>query len=75
MSTVIDLYNKWLQQDLPPYLMEELAAIANNSKSIEDRFYQCISFGTGGMRGLLGAGTNRMNVFTIRRVAEGLNLQ
>ncbi|MEO4054127.1 phospho-sugar mutase [Solibacillus sp. CAU 1738] len=72
MSTLIDLYNKWLQQDLPPLLEKELTAIGTDEKAIEDRFYQYVSFGTGGMRGLLGAGTNRMNVFTIRRGAEGL---
>ncbi|WNN76885.1 phospho-sugar mutase [Lysinibacillus capsici] len=62
----------WKQQSLPDYLMEELVAIASDEQAIEDRFYQYVSFGTGGMRGLLGAGTNRMNIYTIRRVAEGL---
>lgn len=69
---VTDLYNHWLNKPLPTYLKEELTAIATDAKAIEDRFYQFVSFGTGGMRGLLGAGTNRMNIFTIRRVAEGL---
>jgi len=49
--------------------------IMRTNVEIEDRFYQYLSFGTGGMRGLLGAGTNRMNVYTIRRVAEGLAQQ
>ncbi|MEY2365295.1 phospho-sugar mutase [Lysinibacillus capsici] len=62
----------WKQQSLPDYLMEELVAIASDEQAIEDRFYQYVSFGTGGMRGLLGAGTNRMNIYTIRRVTEGL---
>lgn len=69
---VMELYQQWKQEDLPDYLKEELEQIALDEKAIEDRFYQYVTFGTGGMRGVLGAGTNRMNVFTIRRVAEGL---
>ena len=67
-----ELYTKWRSSHLPDYLLEELNAISEDEKAIEDRFYQFVSFGTGGMRGVLGAGTNRMNIFTIRRVAEGL---
>ncbi|MDP1394610.1 phospho-sugar mutase [Lysinibacillus capsici] len=69
---VQELINCWLAQPLPSYLIKELTAIASDEQAIEDRFYQYVSFGTGGMRGLLGAGTNRMNIYTIRRVAEGL---
>lgn len=69
---VIALYQQWKNEDLPNYLKEELEQIAENFAAIEDRFYQYLSFGTGGMRGILGAGTNRMNIYTIRRVAEGL---
>ncbi|WP_342559381.1 hypothetical protein [Metasolibacillus sp. FSL K6-0083] len=54
-------YEQWVQQSLPDYLTKELATIASNEEAIEDRFYQYVSFGTGGMRGVLGAGTNRMN--------------
>lgn len=67
-----ELYTKWKAIDLSENLLEELYAIAGNEKEIEDRFYQYVSFGTGGMRGVLGAGTNRMNIYTIRRVSEGL---
>lgn len=67
-----NVYTKWLASNLPQYLKDELNAIQESDKDIEDRFYQYLSFGTGGMRGILGAGTNRMNIFTIRRVAEGL---
>lgn len=70
--SVHQLNKLWKQQSLPDYLMEELVAISSDEQAIEDRFYQYVSFGTGGMRGLLGAGTNRMNIYTIRRVAEGL---
>ena len=66
------LFTHWQQQTLPDYLKQELTSIIADEKAIEDRFYQYVSFGTGGMRGLLGAGTNRMNIYTIRRVAEGL---
>ncbi len=72
MKNVHELYIGWLEQSLPSYLAEELALIASDEQAVEDRFYQYVSFGTGGMRGVLGAGTNRINVYTIRRVAEGL---
>lgn len=72
MMNVQELINCWLAQPLPSYLSEELITISSDEQAIEDRFYQYVSFGTGGMRGLLGAGTNRMNIYTIRRVAEGL---
>lgn len=67
-----EIYEKWKSIDLPEYLRKELVSIMGNEKDIEDRFYQYVSFGTGGMRGLLGAGPNRINIYTIRRVAEGL---
>jgi len=50
----------------------ELAAIADDEKEIEDRFYRELEFGTGGLRGVIGAGTNRMNVYTIRKATQGL---
>ena len=50
----------------------ELKAIANDEKEIEDRFYKDLSFGTAGMRGVLGAGMNRMNEYTVRRATQGL---
>lgn len=66
-------YTKWTKEpSLQLELKTDLTAIQADEKEIEDRFYQYLSFGTGGMRGLIGAGTNRMNVYTIRRVAEGL---
>ncbi|MBD8032557.1 phospho-sugar mutase [Solibacillus sp. Sa1YVA6] len=68
----LELYKNWQQQQLPLYLADELTQLMTDEKAIEDCFYQYVSFGTGGMRGILGAGTNRMNIYTIRRVAEGL---
>ncbi|WP_368652889.1 phospho-sugar mutase [Ornithinibacillus sp. 4-3] len=70
--SVQQLYEEWIKQDLPNHLANDLAAIANIEGEITERFYQSLSFGTGGMRGILGAGTNRMNIYTIRHVAEGL---
>lgn len=67
-----ELYQQWRNEELPDNLKEELNRIEGDPAAIEDRFYQHLSFGTAGMRGVLGAGTNRMNLFTIRRAAEGL---
>ncbi len=64
------LYNEWLG-NCEGKLKEELLAIAGNEKDIEDRFYKDLEFGTGGLRGVLGAGTNRMNKYTVRRASAG----
>lgn len=69
----MDLYSHWMES--PTFDAEtkkELAAIAGNDKEIEDRFYRSLEFGTGGMRGVIGAGTNRMNRYTIRKATQGL---
>ena len=50
----------------------ELKAIEGNEKEIEDRFYMDLEFGTAGLRGVIGAGTNRMNVYTVRKATQGL---
>ncbi|MDA8440834.1 MAG: phospho-sugar mutase [Peptococcaceae bacterium] len=66
-------FQKWLTD---PYFdkatQAELRAIADEPKEVEDRFYRHLEFGTGGLRGLLGAGTNRMNTYVIRQVTQGL---
>ncbi len=51
---------------------EELLAVRNDEKEIEDRFYKDLAFGTGGLRGVIGAGTNRMNIYTVRKATQGL---
>ncbi|MGN0405812.1 MAG: phospho-sugar mutase [Bariatricus sp.] len=51
---------------------KELAAIADDEKEIEERFYRDLEFGTGGLRGIIGAGTNRMNIYTVRKATQGL---
>ena len=50
----------------------ELEAIKDNEAEIEDRFYRQLEFGTGGLRGVIGAGTNRMNIYTVRQATQGL---
>lgn len=51
---------------------QELLAIRNDEKEVEDRFYKELEFGTGGLRGVIGAGTNRMNIYTVRKATQGL---
>ncbi len=66
-------YNFWLQDDyFDEKTKEELKGIAENEKEIEDRFYKELEFGTGGLRGVIGAGTNRMNIYTVRKATQGL---
>ncbi len=61
---------QWQTANLPDYLATDLASYSAEEQ--EDAFYQNLSFGTAGMRGLLGAGTNRMNIYTVRQVTEAL---
>ena len=66
-------YNEWLNSDVfDDATKAELKAIAGDEKEIEDRFYKDLEFGTGGMRGVLGAGTNRLNIYTVRKATQGL---
>ncbi|MCR5774599.1 MAG: phospho-sugar mutase [Lachnospiraceae bacterium] len=66
-------YNEWLED---PYFdgktKDELKGIAGNAGEIEERFYKELEFGTGGLRGIIGAGTNRMNIYTVRKASQGL---
>ncbi len=67
------MYEEWLHN---PYFDEEtrseLKAIEGDEKEIEDRFYMDLEFGTAGLRGVIGAGTNRMNIYTVRKATQGL---
>jgi len=67
------IYESWCSD---PYFddqtKEELKAIAADAAEIEDRFYRRLEFGTGGLRGVIGAGTNRMNIYTVRQATQGL---
>ena len=66
-------YQAWLQDPLiDSVTQEELREIANNQDEIEDRFFRWLEFGTGGLRGTIGAGSNRMNIYTVRLVTQAL---
>lgn len=69
----MEIYKQWCTDS---YFSEEtraeLKAIENNPAEIEDRFYRRLEFGTGGLRGVIGAGTNRMNIYTVRQATQGL---
>lgn len=67
------LYACWLDRaEEDPDLPVELASVQGRDDEITDRFYQDLAFGTGGLRGVIGAGTNRMNIYTVRRATQGL---
>ena len=67
-----DEYRRWCRQVKEDYLLEELNAIKDNDREIEDRFLLNLEFGTAGLRGVLGAGTNRMNIYTVAKATQGL---
>lgn len=68
-----EIYKKWCTDSyFDEETREELKAIADDEKEIEDRFYRHLEFGTGGLRGVIGAGTNRMNRYTVRQATQGL---
>ncbi|MGC6767825.1 phospho-sugar mutase [Enterococcus sp. LJL51] len=67
------VYEQWVsEENLPEVLKNELAELKHNPETCEDAFYAPLEFGTAGMRGIIGAGINRMNIFTIRQATEGL---
>ena len=77
MQTVITkenaLYRLWLEHAVDdPDLVTELRSIQGDEEAIRERFYRDLEFGTGGLRGVLGAGTARMNIYTVRRATQGL---
>jgi phosphoglucomutase len=68
-----DTHNQWKQfKLLDPELSRQLTELEENEAQLEDAFYKNLEFGTGGMRGEIGPGTNRMNVYTVRKASEGL---
>ena len=68
----MQLYSRWVAQNLEDTdLAEELAAVAGDTDAIKDRFFRDLEFGTGGLRGVIGAGTNRMNIYTVRKATQG----
>ena len=67
------LYELWRQNaTADPDVVRELADIEGDREAINDRFYKDLAFGTGGLRGVIGAGTNRMNIYTVGRATQGL---
>lgn len=67
-----ELYNLWLQNVKDDNILSELKNICNDDSEIYERFYKDLEFGTAGLRGIIGAGTNRMNIYTVRRTTQGL---
>ena len=68
-----EMFEFWLNDDyFDQATKDELLAIRNNEEEVEDRFYKELEFGTGGLRGVIGAGTNRMNFYTVRKATQGL---
>jgi len=66
-------YQQWIESSyIDDATKEELKSIAGNEKEIEDRFYKDLEFGTGGLRGIIGAGSNRMNKYTVQKATQGL---
>ena len=69
----MELYSLWCKNAVDDSdLQNELKSIENDQPAIRDRFYRDLEFGTGGLRGVIGAGTNRLNIYTIRRATQGL---
>ena len=68
-----DIYTQWCTDEyFDEATKTELKALKGDEKEIEDRFYRQLEFGTGGLRGVIGAGTNRMNIYTVRQATQGL---
>lgn len=73
MTSWEKVYQKWNTfQNLEPSLKSDLEKIKDNDEALEDAFYKELTFGTGGMRGVLGPGINRMNIYTVRKAVNGL---
>ena len=65
-------YAMWMSADLPEDIKAELAEIAGDKEELKSRFGSELQFGTAGMRGVMGAGSNRLNRYTVRRAAQGM---
>ena len=73
MNNINELYNLWLEKaTADPDLKKELLGVKGNDDEVLDRFYRSLEFGTAGLRGVIGAGTNRMNYYTVGRATHGL---
>ena len=73
MADIQKMYELWLEKAVAdPDLIAELTSVANDEEGKNDRFYRDLEFGTGGLRGVIGAGTNRMNIYTVNKATQGL---
>lgn len=73
MDTITQQYEQWcLRATADPDLIWELISMKGDQKAVTDAFYQNLAFGTGGLRGIIGAGTNRMNLYTVSKASQGL---
>ena len=73
MADIQVMYEQWLEKAVAdPDLIAELTSVANDEEGKNDRFYRDLEFGTGGLRGVIGAGTNRMNIYTVNKATQGL---
>ncbi len=73
MSTAHTRYQEWLNDaDVDEITKQELKSLESKTAEIEDRFYRDLEFGTGGLRGVIGAGTNRINRYTVARATQAL---
>ena len=69
----LEKYHFWLENEyFDQQVKKELRALAGNEEEIKDRFYKDLEFGTGGLRGKIAMGTNRMNIYTVSRATQGL---
>lgn len=68
---ILSIYKTWMENIKEPDLLEELESISGDSEQINDRFYRELEFGTGGLRGVIGAGTYRMNIHTVAKATQG----
>ena len=73
MADIQKMYDLWVEKaTADPDLKAELASVSGDEEGKNDRFYRDLEFGTGGLRGVIGAGTNRMNVYTVKKATQGL---
>lgn len=73
MNDINKLYSLWCEKATEKEVLDELISVKGDEKEILDRFWQNLTFGTGGLRGVIGAGTNRMNVYTVSQATQGLS--
>ena len=69
-NSIHEEYNRWLNSISDNDLLNELKSM--NESQISDSFYRDLEFGTGGLRGIIGAGTNRVNIYTVAKATQGL---